>query len=79
MKTRQDYLQNLQKGNLVAFRNKDEMYSGTVQEVSNKVTVKTNNGSVYFIDKQDITWVKNGTSWPIGIYNALKETRKGKR
>lgn len=64
---------------MVAFRNKEEMYSGTVQEVSEKVTIKTNNGSVYFIEKSDIVWIKNGTLWPIGIYNALKETRKGKR
>lgn len=79
MKTREEYLNSLQKGNMVAFRNKEEMYSGAVQEVSEKVTIKTNNGSVYFIEKSDIVWIKNGTSWPIGIYNALKETRKGKR
>lgn len=79
MKTREEYLQTLQKGNMVAFRNKEEMYCGIVQEVNTKVTVKTNNGSIYFIENSDIVWIKTGTTWPIGIYNALKATRKGKK
>lgn len=78
MKTREEYIQNLQKGNLVAFRNKEGMYSGTVQDISDKVMVKTNNGSIYFVEKKNIVWVKNGTHWPIGVYNALMETKRGK-
>lgn len=72
-KTRNQYLEMIQPGNIVAFRFLDKMFSGKVIEpVPNGWTVQTKNGSLYVVEKDNIAWVKNGSYWPIGIYNALK-------
>lgn len=82
-KTRQEYLANLQIGNIVAFKVGENMYSGKVVSVVDSldvgkiITVKTKNGSVYYPHVSDIVWIKNGTHWPQGIFNALKESKKG--
>lgn len=76
MKTREEYLANLAVGNIVAFKNDEYMYSGKVEAFSNgTVTIKTKNASVYYIRIEDIIWVKNGSHWPKGIFNALKATK----
>lgn len=72
-KTRDRYISSIQQGNIVAFKHENQMFSGKVIEVKDdSVVVRTKNASVYYIQKDDITWVKNGSKWPSGIYNALK-------
>lgn len=68
----------MQIGNFVAFKNGNEMFSGKVLDISDKVAIQTLNNSIFYIDKKDIVWVKNGSHWPIGVYNALKYSRKEK-
>ena len=78
---REFYLNNIVVGNFVAFTVNETMFSGKVFSVDGEeIIVKTKNGSVYNITKKDIAWVKNGTHWPVGIYNALKlaNSSKGK-
>lgn len=81
-KAREDFLSNLQEGNIVAFKIGDYMYSGKVTSVVDNldvgkiVTIKTKNGSVYYPHISDIIWIKNGSHWPTGIFNALKESKK---
>lgn len=73
VKSRDYYLSTLSEGNIVAFNLDGNMYSGKVVSMEfDSIAVKTKNGSVYFIQKNDIAWVKNGTHWPQGIYNSLK-------
>ena len=77
--TREQFINNISVGNIVAFRSNSGMYSAKVIEVreTNKpLVVQTKNGSILYIDRQDVTWVKNGTHWPTGIYNALKYTKR---
>lgn len=73
VKNREHYLSTLSEGNIVAFNLDGNMYSGKVVSTEfDSIAVKTKNGSVYFIHKEDISWVKNGSHWPQGIYNSLK-------
>lgn len=74
-KSREVYLANLSIGNIVAFKSKEMMFSGKVVDIADKVTIQTLNNSVFYVDKQDIVWVKLGSNWPIGIYNALRYSR----
>ncbi len=80
-KNRDFYLSQLSVGNIVAFKINESMYSGKVVSIVNGdpviYTVKTKNGSVYYPRHGDIAWIKNGSYWPVGIYNALKESKKG--
>ena len=76
---REQFINNISVGNIVAFRINSCMYSAKVIEVrdTNKpLVVQTKNGSILYIDRQDVAWVKNGTHWPTGIYNALKYTKR---
>lgn len=36
------------------------------------ISVRTRNGSIYKVQEHNISWVKLGDKWPVGIYNALK-------
>ena len=76
---REQFINNISVGNIVAFRSNSCMYSAKVIEVrdANKpLVVQTKNGSILYVDRQDVEWVKNGTHWPAGIYNALKYTKR---
>ena len=79
-KTRDSFISNIQVGNIVAFKIGENMYSGKIESISNAeevtFTIKTKNCSVYYVGKHDIIWVKNGSRWPVGIFNALKESKK---
>ena len=80
MKSRQSFIDSIVVDNVIAFRINDDMLSGKVIDVEDdRVTVKTKNGSVYYVDKSNITWVKNGSFYPVGIYNALKFTERKNR
>ena len=73
------YLSRISIGNIIAFKLNDNIFSGKVIEVNdNDLVIKTKNSSVYYIKKGDVVWVKNGTKWPVGIYNALKHSIKNK-
>lgn len=75
-KTREYYLSLLQVGNIIAFRIDDLMFSGKVIEMGIDIhKVQTKNGSIYLVRNNEIAWVKNGSHWPIGIYNALKYSK----
>nr|DAZ12657.1 MAG TPA: hypothetical protein [Caudoviricetes sp.] len=80
--TRQFYIDNMQLGNVVAFTiSKDghqTMLSGRVRSITPEaVTVQTKNGSIFYPKKDQVVWVRTGTRWPLGIYNALKFGKKG--
>ena len=71
--TRDHFLASMSVGNIVAFEINDQMQTGKVVAIDgNKVTIKTKNCSIYYITKGEIKWVKTGSNWPTGIYNAIK-------
>ena len=74
-KTKKDYIDNLCIGNIVAFKREDLMFSGKVIDIKEQVTIQTPNNSIFYIDKKDVVWIKVGTKWPLGIYNALKYSK----
>ena len=76
---RKKYLDSICKSNIVAFKNSEHIYSGKVIEVVGKyATIQTPNGSIFYVNKyKNIVWVKNGSKWPVGIFNALKRNKKG--
>lgn len=75
-KTREYYLSMVKPGNIVAFKYQENMFSGKIHKVEgNTCDIKTSNGSLYYVEKKDIVWVKNGTHWPVGVYNALKASK----
>lgn len=77
MKTKQSYLENLKPGQIIAFKNREKMLTAKVIEIEDHtVCVETRNGSKYFIQLEDVSWVKTGSRWPSGIYNALKNNSK---
>lgn len=79
MKTREEYLSTLSVGNIIAFKEQDDMYSGKVEEILGDIyMIKTKNGSVYYVNIDSIIWIKNGSHWPKGIFNALKATKNNK-
>ena len=79
MNTREEYLSTLSVGNIVAFKSNEDMYSGKVEEINeDTITIKTKNGAVFYRNRCDIVWIKNGSRWPIGIFNALKATKNRK-
>ena len=74
---RENYIENLEIGRIIAFNISGRMMTGMVAEIneeqSEKIyTIKTKNNSVYYITASDIVWVKIGSRFPKGIYNALK-------
>ena len=76
-KNRDFYLKSISVGNIVAFKNCDKMFSGKVIAIEKaKLTIQTKNGSIYYINVNDVAWVKNGSNWPVGIYNALKLSKE---
>ena len=74
-KTKDQFINELRVGNIVAFKSDEYMLSGKVLEIADKVTIQTSNNSVFYVDKKSIVWVKLGTHWPEGVYNALKYFR----
>lgn len=74
-KSREHYLRNISIGNIVAFMFENKMISGKVVDISKDkgiYTISTHNGSIFYVKKNSIVWVKMGSRWPVGIYNALK-------
>lgn len=76
-KNRQEIINSICVGNIVAFTvelyNDKLMLSGKVIEViDNLLAIQTHNGSIFYTAKNSVAWVKTGSTWPLGIYNALK-------
>mgnify|MGYP004649131643 FL=1 len=74
-KKKNEYIENMCIGNIVAFKREDLMFSGKVVDIADNVTIQTPNNSIFYVEKTDIVWVKVGTKWPLGIYNALKYSK----
>ena len=59
-KTKQEYISNICVGNIVAFKREDLMFSGKVIEVSeDKVTIQTPNNSIFYVERENVVWVKS--------------------
>ena len=76
MSSREDYISNIKKGDLVAFKTSSleaKMYSGKITKIgTTKVEVETKNGKKYFVSKENIYWVNTNGKWPSYIMQALK-------
>lgn len=76
--TREDHIKSIQVGTTVAFKLGDQMFSGKVHQINDGTfTIQTQNNSIYEVPVDDISWVKTGSRYPQGIYNALKHTKEG--
>lgn len=72
-KSRAYFIEHMKPGNVVAFTCGERMISGRVKAINDsKVTIRTKNGSIFFVPKGEIVWVLTGSHWPVGIYNALR-------
>ena len=72
-RTKEDYIKNLEVGVLIAFKVGEKMMSAKVLEVrQDDAKVECKNGSIYYVGKGSIIWVKTGNRWPSGIFNALR-------
>jgi hypothetical protein len=73
-KGKESYINDIEKGSLLAFKlpNK-KVLSGKVLNVKDDTLyMETKNGKKYQIQKKDIFWVKTGERWPRGVYKLLK-------
>lgn len=76
VKKREDFVNKATVGMTIAFIENGSMLSGKIHEVrENEFVVRTKNCSIYFVKKKNVVWVRTGTFWPTGIYNALRHDR----
>ena len=73
-RTREQFINNISVGNIVAFKHAEHIYSAKVISINadTTISVMTNNNCIFYIDRSEVVWVKLGTLWHLGIYNALK-------
>lgn len=76
-KGKEDYIETIQIGVLVAFREPETNRLNTAKVVnkstkSRKLKVQTQYGAEFTIPYESVAWVKTGSRWPRGIYNELK-------
>ena len=73
---RQKYIEELEVGNLVAFRlyeNDAKNFSGKIIKLgTTHVEVQTKNGRKFYIEKKNITWINTNGRWPRHIIVALR-------
>lgn len=76
MNCREDYIDNLHLGDLVAFKlyeKEAKMYSGKISKLGKtKAEIETKNGKKYFVEKKNIRWVNITGKWPAHVMQALK-------
>jgi len=74
IKVKNDYIDNIKLGTLVAFRiNEKKLISGMIEQISvHDFKVRTRNGIAFSVRRKNIVWVKTGARWPRGIYLELK-------
>jgi hypothetical protein len=74
------YVDSAKIGMLIAFKvNDTKVLSGMIDEIhKHEFVVTTRNGIRFTIRKNNVIWVKTGTRWPKGVYQALRgETTSG--
>lgn len=74
-KKKEDYVNGIEVGVLVAFRTREKVISAKVKKRSTpnrRLLVETQYGAEYKISFDDVIWVKTGKRWPRGVYNLLK-------
>lgn len=72
---KQDYLDKIQVGSIVAFTISQgmKMLSGKVTEIrKSRVIITTRLGVTFNVKKECIVWHKTRDTWPKGIYEALR-------
>lgn len=83
-KTRKDYVNNVQKGQIIAFAMTDKKaFSAKVTEIFqnaqkelNYVLCETKNGNKFKVPASRILWVKTADRWPNEILDMLKSNTK---
>lgn len=79
--SRKEAIDSIVIGDILAFRDeKGRMLSAKVLEIGDdgQYKMETRNGSVYYIARREIEWVRRGKGWPDGIYNAFMKDKKGR-
>lgn len=72
MQHKEDFIKKVKVGSTIAFTQDDLVLSGKVIEIRNNLfVVRTKTYSIFFVKPQDFVWLKVGSRWPTGIYNAL--------
>lgn len=72
MQHKEDFLKKVKVGSIIAFTQNELVLSGKVIEIRNNLlVVRTKTHSIFFVKPQDFVWLKVGSRWPTGIYNAL--------
>ena len=67
-------------GTDMAFKRGEKMLCGTlVEKTDTQLTIRTKNNSIYYVPVEDVTWVKDGTFYPSGIFGAIKMTERLER
>lgn len=73
---RHSYIDSAQVGSIVAFRQSSfSVKSAKIVKKSTrdrKFLVRTKYGSEFFIDFDDVVWVKTANWWPKWVFNLLK-------
>lgn len=76
MAQKMPYIENIEIGNLVAFRlSNGKVKSAKVTRKSTKnrkLKLETDYGAEYIVSFDDIVWVRTGKRWPRGVYKLLK-------
>ena len=77
---KQVYLKNAEEGVIIAFKNHltNRVKSAKIllnDCIGEVMRVETAYGKVFTVPYSEILWVKTGTRWPFGVYNALKGVR----
>ena len=75
--SKKEYIETIQVGTLVAFREPDTNKLNTAKVVkkstkNKKLMLQTQYGAEFIVPYEFIVWVKTGSRWPKGIYNELK-------
>lgn len=72
--SKEAYLNNAKIGTIVAFKvNDKKALSGMITEIhQNGFVVETKSGVKFNVRRKNVLWVKTGSRWPKGVYQALK-------
>ena len=72
-KGKQSYIENLEPGLLIAYKEGDELKSGKILKVQElEVFVEQFGGLKRNVLKNQIVWVKTGSRWPKEIFKLLR-------
>lgn len=80
-RTTSDYIDNIEKGTLVAFKrnlSKNIAMSGKFVcfDENGKVVVESKKGTKFTINKENIIWVKTGIRWPKWVFDMFNKNVK---